>query len=263
MIGGRPDWVSACQEDRVDGWLCGDCRSLNTPRSKSCYRCNVPRQFGEAGADIASTAIVRSGLAAAAPSAAPPIPGIDPEPGAPALPPLHDARPGQLPPGAQKANEAKGRPTIADARSSRGRSIVLLALLGVSTAWSALTLAMVLARGGSLGLLMDVVTGQSGVLTTFVLVGLIGTLLTVITALAWFWWFDRVLRNVPGLTGQWPDSGRFGAIGWWLVPIVGLVKAPRIVGAGRQQQHEAEGQWTHGHGFSPDERSCDQLKEWT
>jgi hypothetical protein len=189
----------------------------------------VPRQFGEAGADIASTAIVRSGIAASA-STAPPIPGTTPADPAAVLTPPAEPRPGQLPPGAQKQQDARGRPVAADARSSRARSILLLLLLGVSTAWSALGLAMVLARGGSLGLLMDIVTGEAEVLSAFVVVGLIGTLLTVLTALVWFWWFDRVLRNVPALTGQWPDSGRAGAIGWWLVPIIGLVKAPRIVG---------------------------------
>ena len=55
-------------------------------------------------------------------------------------------------------------------------------------------------------------------------------LLTIVTAIAWFIWFDRVLRNVPPLTGQWPDTGRAAAIGWWFVPIVGFIKAPRIVG---------------------------------
>ena len=111
-----------------------------------------------------------------------------------------------LPPGAAKAAEARGRPTLTDARSSRGRSRLLLVLLALATTWSALTLAMLLARGGTLGLLMDMLASDTGVLSTVMLVSGIGVLLTVLTALAWFWWFDRVLRDVPPLTGQWPEQ---------------------------------------------------------
>ena len=138
------------------------------------------------------------------------------------LPPAAEPRPGVLPPGAAKAAAARGRPSISDARSSRGRSRVLVLLLGLSTAWSALTLAMLLARGGTLGLLMVLVTVAGvGPVHGPASVSMVGMLLTVVTALAWFVWFDRVLRNVPPLTGQWPDSGRAAAIGWWLVPVVG------------------------------------------
>jgi len=215
----------------VDGWLCGDCKSLNTPRAKSCYRCNVPRRFGESAQDPDTVAITRDGgfTTGASTTVAP---GRAPSHGAPpgALPP-GALPPGTLPPGAAAAAAAaRPRPTVTDARSSRGRSRVLLLLLIATTAWTALTTSMVLARGGTLGLVMDLLGGDEGVLSTVLLVGLVGTLLSLVTAIAWFVWFDRVLRNVPALTGQWPDSGRFGAVGWWLVPVVGFIKAPRIVG---------------------------------
>ena len=122
-----------------------------------------------------------------------------------------------LPPGAARAAEARGRPTVSDARSSEAGAWLLLVLLALATTWSALTLAMLLARGGTLGLLMDMLASDTGVLSTVMLVSGIGLLLTVVTALAWFWWFDRVLRNVPPLTGQWPDSAgapRRRAGGW-------------------------------------------------
>ena len=47
----------------MDGWLCGDCRSLNTPRAKSCYRCNVPRRSGERAQDPDSPGTASAGPA--------------------------------------------------------------------------------------------------------------------------------------------------------------------------------------------------------
>ena len=38
-----------------------------------------------------------------------------------------------------------------------------------------------------------------------------------------------MLRNVPPLTGQWPDSGRASAIGWWRSPSSASAQT-RIVG---------------------------------
>lgn len=224
----------------MDGWLCGDCKSLNTPRAKSCYRCNVPRRFGEAGADVTSSAIVRtSGERASTPgtgAASTPSTAAGGRPGAAGVGGSSGGAgaagpaPEVPPPGAARAAAERGRPPVSDARSSRWRGRAVVLLLALSTAWAALTLAVLLARGGSVGLLMDLVTLNDSVLTTLALVSLGGSLLTVVTAIAWFVWFDRVLRNVPPLTGEWPDSGRVGAVGWWLVPIIGLVKAPRIVG---------------------------------
>jgi len=60
----------------VDGWLCGECKSLNTPRAKSCYHCKVPRQLGESAQDPESTVIVRTNPLAV--SASPPRLQFDP-----------------------------------------------------------------------------------------------------------------------------------------------------------------------------------------
>jgi hypothetical protein len=198
----------------VDGWLCGDCRSLNTPRAKRCYRCNLPRAFAETDPDLESKTIVRSGQPGMPSEAARPAYAGAPVP-APGTPPSTNTRP---------------RPTLADARSSRGRSRVLLVLLAATTAWSALSTAVLMTRGGTLGLLMALLDRDYGSLGTVAVLGLVSSLLGLLAALAWFVWFDRVLRNVPSLTGQWPDTGRAAAIGWWFVPVVGFIKAPRIVG---------------------------------
>jgi hypothetical protein len=55
-------------------------------------------------------------------------------------------------------------------------------------------------------------------------------LLWVAAPIAWFLWFDRVLRNVEPLTGQRPASSRFGAVAWWFVPIASTWKPARAVG---------------------------------
>lgn len=57
----------------MDGWLCGDCRSLNTPRAKRCYRCNAPRGYVERDLDLESTTIVRTRPTVGAPEPAAPV----------------------------------------------------------------------------------------------------------------------------------------------------------------------------------------------
>jgi hypothetical protein len=219
----------------VDGWFCSDCRSHNTPRAKRCYHCNLPRAYGETSPEDQPVAIVRSfarGEPPARPAGDTSEAPVGPEastPGGSDVPgagitiegALRTKRPGR---------PVRARPTIAQARSSRVRSRVVIALLAATIGWSALTTTILLARGGTMGLLLDLVSGDMAVVGLMLLFGGVGVLLTFATAMAWFVWFDRVLRNVPPLTGTWPDTGRAAAIGWWLVPIVGFIKAPRIVG---------------------------------
>ncbi len=39
-------------------WICGDCRSANSPKAKRCYRCAVPRATGELTEATAASAMV-------------------------------------------------------------------------------------------------------------------------------------------------------------------------------------------------------------
>ena len=131
---------------------------------------------------------------------------------------------------AATAARPRQRPTLADVRPSRTLGRALLVMLGATTAITALATAMLLARGGTIGLIVRVMRGDLAALENALAINGIAIVLTVVTAIVWFAWFDRVLTNVPALTGTWPDTGRFSAVGWWLVPIAGFVKAPRIVG---------------------------------
>jgi hypothetical protein len=106
----------------------------------------------------------------------------------------------------------------------------VVALLVATAAGHALSMAMFIRQGGSMNLLLSILEQRVDQLAMALGASVLAGLLTLATAIAWWVWFDRVLQNVPPLTGQWPDVGRFAAFGWWLVPIAGLIKAPRIVG---------------------------------
>lgn len=177
----------------MDGWLCQDCRSVNSPSAANCYSCWTPRKFAEA------------------PDPATLPPGVTPEQ-------AHAERQRQL------------RPTLADARSSRRRSWIVLACITGTVAFSALNLAFLGAKGGSLGLALSLLSGEWSTFGALVALSLVGGVLAVAAAIAWFAWFDRVLANVPPLTGKWPEIGRVMAIVWWLVPVVGQLKGTFVVG---------------------------------
>ena len=59
---------------------------------------------------------------------------------------------------------------------------VVLLLLVATTAWAALSTSMMLARGGTMGLVLDLLGRDEGVVPTVVLVGLLGTLLSLAAA---------------------------------------------------------------------------------
>ncbi len=179
------------------GWLCQDCLSINKGGAGRCYKCHVPRKFGEAPDGI-------------------------PDPSRPQVTGAVSADPG--------ARTRRPRPALSDYRSSRRRSWFLLALLTVTVGYSTLSLAMLQANGGTMGLAIRLMQRDLSVVGNLVAVSLIGLILTLATAIAWFVWFDRVLQNVPPLTGRWTELGRVAAVTWWLVPLVGLFRGPYVVG---------------------------------
>ncbi len=177
----------------VNGWLCGDCKSVNSPSANNCYSCWTPRRFGEA------------------PDPATLPPGVTPEQ-------AHAERKQQL------------RPSRSDARSSRRRSWVVLSLITVTVAFNALTLAYMGAKGGSLGIALTVLSGEWSTMGSLMAISIVASVLGLLAAIAWFVWFDRVLANVPPLTGKWPEVSRVMAVVWWLVPFIGPFKGTFIVG---------------------------------
>jgi len=177
----------------LSDWLCQDCKSVNPSGARNCYRCWTPRKFGEA------------------PDPATLPPGMTVEQ-------AHEERKRQL------------RPTVADARSSRRRSWVVVACITATVAFSALSLAFVGAKGGSLGVALSLLSGDPSVMGSLIAISLVGGLLALASMIAWFVWFDRVLANVPALTGTWPEVSRVMAVVWWLVPVVGQLKGTFVVG---------------------------------
>jgi hypothetical protein len=177
----------------LSDWLCQDCKSVNSSGARNCYRCWTPRKFGEA------------------PDPATLPPGVTVEE-------AHEERKRQL------------RPSASDARSSRRRSWVVLACITVTVAFSALSLAFVGAKGGSLGVAFSLLSGDWTVMGSLLAISLVGGVLALASMIAWFVWFDRVLANVPALTGTWPEVSRVMAVAWWLVPIVGQLKGTFVVG---------------------------------
>ena len=177
----------------MNGWLCQDCKSVNSSSANNCYRCWTPRKFAEA------------------PDPATLPPGVTAEQ-------AHAERQQQL------------RPSLADARSSRRRSWVALALISVTVAFSALTFAFMGAKGGSLGIAMSLIDGDWTTFGSLLAIGLVAGILSLLAAIAWFVWFDRVVKNVAPLTGKWPEVSRPMAVIWWLVPIVGQFKGTFVVG---------------------------------
>ncbi len=167
----------------MDGWLCQDCRSVNSPSAANCYSCWTPRKFAEA------------------PDPATLPPGVTPEQ-------------------AHAERQRKLRPTLTDARSSRRRSWIVLACITGTVAFSALNLAFLGAKGGSLGLAVSFLSGEWSTFGARLALSLVGGVLAITAAIAWFVWFDRVLANVPPLTGTWPEVSRVMAVVWWLVPVV-------------------------------------------
>lgn len=174
-------------------WLCQDCKSVNSSGAQNCYRCWTPRRFAEA------------------PDAATLPPGVTVEQ-------AHEERKQRL------------RPSIADARSSRRRSWIVLGCITATVAVSALSLTFVGAKGGSIGVALSFLSGDSTVLGSLVAISLVGGLLALAAMIAWFVWFDRVLANVPRLTGTWPEVSRVMAVVWWLVPIIGQLRGTFVVG---------------------------------
>lgn len=177
----------------MDGWLCQDCRSVNSPSASNCYSCWTPRKFAEA------------------PDPATLPPGVTPEQ-------AHAERQEQL------------RPKLGDARSSRRRSWIVLACITGTVAFSALNLAFLGAKGGSLGIALAFLSGEWSTFGVLVALSVVGGVLAVAAAIAWFVWFDRVLANVPALTGKWPEVSRVMAVVWWLIPVVGQLKGTFVVG---------------------------------
>jgi hypothetical protein len=176
----------------LDGWVCQDCKSVNSPGARNCYRCWLPRKFAEAAEH--------------------------------ALPIGSDGAAGA------SGREPPERPGLADHRSSRRRSWILLGFLSVTVSFSALSLTFLQARGGSLGLIGSILSFDWSTLGSVLAISLMSGLLSIITAICWFVWFDRVLTNVPPLTGRWPEVGRAGAVAWWFVPVGGVFKGVFVVG---------------------------------
>jgi hypothetical protein len=203
-------------DSNVEGWFCSDCKSLNGQRMTRCYSCNTPRKFAEAGVlrrdgDIVTTARV-----------APAAPGPDGSPG-PAVAPGQPARPYR-----------PALPDLLNYRSSASAALPVTLLLAVCVGHTALTMMLVTTKGGVFGLASELagsLMGGSEYPLPWIL-PLAGSrfVLLAITAALWFAWFDRVLQNVPVLTGSWPENSRSSAVGWWLVPGANLVRGPRVVG---------------------------------
>ena len=177
----------------MNGWLCQDCKSVNSSSANNCYRCWTPRKFAEAP----DPATLPAGVTAEQ---------------------AHAERQKQM------------RPSRADARSSRRRSWFALAFISVAVGFSALTFAFMGAKGGSLGIAMSLIDGDWTGVGSLLAIGLVSGLLSLLAAIAWFVWFDRVVTNVTPLTGKWPEVSRPMAVIWWLVPVVGQFKGTFVVG---------------------------------
>ena len=177
----------------MNGWLCHDCKSVNSTSASNCYRCWTPRKFAEA------------------PDPATLPPGVT----------VDEAH-------AQRKQEL--RPKLEDARSSRRRSWFVIACITVTVAFSAMSLAFMGAKGGTMGIIIGLVGGDWTTMGSLLAISLVGGVLALLSAIAWFVWFDRVLGNVAPLTGKWPEIGRPMAVIWWLVPIVGQLKGTFVVG---------------------------------
>jgi hypothetical protein len=114
------------------------------------------------------------------------------------------------------------RPATAAVDAPRFRPSAALAWLVVALLLASIGLTAFLAwryGGESSAPLSLARPGALDELSEAVWLGLGRLALWVITAAAWFMWFDLVLRNVPAVGGGWPASSRLGAVGWWFVPI--------------------------------------------
>jgi hypothetical protein len=192
----------------MEGWFCSDCKSLNGQRMTRCYSCNTPRKFAEAAV------MRRSGEIVTTSPAVTPVPATD-----------GSATPVILGRGARPVP-----PDLSHYRPSTSLDVPVMLLLALCVGHAALTMMLVTTRGGVFGLAATLVGGSDYPMSWFLpLVASRFTLLAV-TAALWFAWFDRVLQNVPVLTGMWPENSRQGAVGWWLVPGANLVRGPRVVG---------------------------------
>jgi hypothetical protein len=192
----------------MEGWFCSDCKSLNGQRMTRCYSCNTPRRFAEAAVVRRSGEIVTTGPAVT------PVPATD----------------GSATPVILGGSARPVPPDLSHFRPSASLAFTVMLLLALCVGHAALTMMLVTTRGGVFGLAVTLVGGSDYPLSWFLpLVASRFTLLAV-TAALWFAWFDRVLQNVPVLTGTWPENSRQGAVGWWLVPGANLVRGPRVVG---------------------------------
>jgi hypothetical protein len=194
----------------MEGWFCSDCKSLNGQRVSRCYSCNTPRKFAEAGilrrnGDIETH--TPASAAAPAPDGSAQLAGA---------------------PGQRAARQAP--PDLSRYLPSGSLALPLMAMLAVCVGHAALTMMLVTTKGGVFGLAVALVGGSDYSLSWFLPLVASRFGLLAITAALWFVWFDRVLQNVPILTGGWPENSRSGAIGWWLFPGANLVRGPRVVG---------------------------------
>lgn len=111
-------------------------------------------------------------------------------------------------------------------RSSWLRSQVVRVVLGVTVGVDALLLLLAIE---GFDLVDRVVAGLAGTTeadaydTLVALVSDLDTLLFVGTAVALLAWLSRVVENVPPLTGETPEHGPRGAIGWWFAPFASYV----------------------------------------
>jgi hypothetical protein len=199
----------------VEGWFCSDCKSLNGQRVSRCYSCNTPRKFAEAGVLRRSGDIVTT------------------------VPPVSAASPD----GSPQPTDALGQPTrparpappdLSHYRSSASAALPVMLLLALCVGHTALSMMLVSTKGGVFGLASELAGSLAGgaeyPLSWFLPLAGSRFVLLAATAALWFAWFDRVIQNVPVLTGTWPENSRSGAIGWWLFPGANLVRGPRVVG---------------------------------
>ena len=194
----------------MNSWSCPNCHSLNNRGAGRCYSCGYSASGDDVRDPFAPAPDRRVGSTATFVS-----PSV--------------AVPSQT--GDRQSREIDGVPSARAerrARPARLRATALVLLLAASVATTALITVML---PSAVGWLFGFAALGSSTDAGWLLVLSIGRdALWIATALAWFVWFDCVLRSCERLGAGEPASSRIGAVLWWFVPILSFVRPARAVG---------------------------------
>lgn len=124
--------------------------------------------------------------------------------------------------------EASAR--VSGFRASRVRANSALVLIGLTTATTAISVALVVRGYAIFGDVSGVTESDVAVWSaSMTLAGNVNPPLFLVAGVACLAWLSRAVDNVTALGGGTPDFSPREAIGWWFVPFANFVQPYRIV----------------------------------